>query len=237
LIGVIGYVALAPSTDDGTAATPVTRATTPTTKTVTPTDVYQTILPSLVYVSAKRADTAGRNVTVVGSGVIVNASGQILTANHVVQGASNIQVTFADGTVSSAAISSSQPSNDIATLQPDHGPTVVVPAVLGGGAKVGDVTYAIGNPLGLAASFSAGVISGLDRAVALGDGVGMLHGLIQFDAAVNPGSSGGPLLNRTGQVIGIVTGLANATGQDLFVGIGFAVPIATAGGAAGAPNQ
>ena len=85
-------------------------------------------------------------------------------------------------------------------------------------------------------SLSAGVISGLDRSFKLPNGR-MLSGLIQFDAAVNPGNSGGPLLNDKGQVIGIVTGLANPTGAGNFVGIGFAVPIGAAAGGAGGPSQ
>ena len=111
-----------------------------------------------------------------------------------------------------------------------------MPAVLGGGAQIGDETFAVGHPLGLVGSLSAGVISGLDRSFPLANGR-TLAGMIQFDAAVNPGNSGGPLLNRNGQVIGIVTGLANPAGDDYFIGIGFAVPIGTAGGAAGAPAR
>ena len=115
-------------------------------------------------------------------------------------------------------------------------PAVIVPAVLGPNPQVGDETFAVGNPLGLVGSLSAGVISGLDRTFKVANGR-TLSGMIQFDAAVNPGSSGGPLLNTKGQVIGIVTGLANPAGTDNFAGIGFAVPIATAGQAAGAPAK
>ena len=96
--------------------------------------------------------------------------------------------------------------------------------------------FAVGHPLGLTQSLTAGVVSALGRSVKVGDNRS-LDGLIQFDAAVNPGNSGGPLLNRDGQVVGIVTGLANPAQQSFFVGVGFAVPIATAGGAAGSPQQ
>ncbi len=109
-----------------------------------------------------------------------------------------------------------------------------MPAVLGGGVAVGAPVFAVGHPLGLVDSLSAGVVSALDRTVSV-DGNRKLEHLIQIDAAVNPGNSGGPLLNKAGQVVGIVTGLANPTDQSLFVGIGFAVPIATAGGARGQP--
>ncbi len=171
-----------------------------------------------------------------GAGVIINAEGAILTANHVVSGAKIIRVTFADGTSSTASIVSAEPERDIAVLQPDQKPEIVVPAVMGGGVNVGDETYAIGHPLGLGDSMSSGVISGLDRSIPTEDGT-VLTGLIQFDAAVNPGNSGGPLLNRNGQVVGIVTALANPSEQGFFVGIGFAVPIDEASGSAGGPPK
>lgn len=198
--------------------------------------VFNTILPSLVFIRTEgnedRADGLG-----VGSGVIINDDGSILTAHHVVEGARVITVTFADGTQARARVVGTQP-NDLAVLQADGGPEVIVPAVLaGGGLRIGDETYAVGNPLGLAGSFSAGVISGLDRSIPRPRGGAALGGLIQFDAAVNPGSSGGPLLNREGQVIGIVTALANPTNDRAFSGIGFAVPLGAAGGGAGGPPR
>jgi S1-C subfamily serine protease len=197
--------------------------------------VYQAILPSLVLISTERDRTASGD-TGVGTGVVVNEQGAILTARHVIAGARTIEVTFSDGTKASAQIVSEEPENDIAVIQADQPPEVIVPAVLGGGVHEGDAAFAVGHPLGLVGSLTAGVISGLDRAVPLPDG-STLKGLIQFDAAVNPGSSGGPLLNRAGQVVGIVTALANPSQQGFFIGIGFAVPIGTAGGAAGAPAQ
>jgi S1-C subfamily serine protease len=153
-----------------------------------------------------------------------------MTADHVVKGALGIEVTFADGTKSEAVIAESTPDRDTALLESERPPSVIVPAVLGGSVRVGDDTFSVGNPLGLTDSMTAGVVSGLDRSIDREDGSGELSGLIQFDAAVNPGSSGGPLLNRQGQVVGIVTALANPSGQRFFVGIGFAVPIASAGG-------
>jgi S1-C subfamily serine protease len=198
--------------------------------------VYQTILPSLVTIQSERGGASDEES--LGAGVIVNADGAILTARHVIAGASSIKVTFVDGTDSAAEVVSEQPENDIAVLQADQAPGVIVPAVLGstGGLHVGDEAFAIGHPLGLISSLSAGVISGLDRSIPLGNGTS-LQGLIQFDAAVNRGNSGGPLLDRNGQVIGIVTAIANPSRQGYFIGIGFAVPIGTAGGAAGAPAR
>jgi S1-C subfamily serine protease len=238
LVGALAAVAVVvlidrtTSSDSERASAPSSRA--PTTTTVAPAiaaKVYRAIQPSLVLVQTETADGA----YVQGSGVIVNAQSQIMTADHVVEGATSIQVTFADGTKSPATIVSSEPERDTAVLQPDQPPRVIVPAVLGGGVKVGDDTFSVGNPLGLDDSITAGVVSGLDRSIGREDGGGDLTGLIQFDAAVNPGSSGGPLLNRQGQVVGIVTALANPSGQRFFVGIGFAVPITGGGGGAPIP--
>ena len=130
--------------------------------------------------------------------------------------------------------------NDIAVLAPTTLPSVVVPAVLGRSDRlsVGDEVVAIGNPLGLVFSTTAGVVSGLNRQVNIADGPTGAN-LIQFDAAVNPGSSGGPLVNGHGEIVGIVVALANPTNAGTFIGIGFAVPIATAvsGGGDRAPQQ
>jgi S1-C subfamily serine protease len=196
---------------------------------------HRAIQPSLVYITTERAGAAGREVGT-GAGVIIKADGTVLTALHVVSGATKITTRFADGTEASSKIADQQPASDIAVLTVDRLPAVVVPAVLGGGTRVGDPVFAVGHPLGLVDSLSAGVVSALGRSVRLDDG-GTLNDLIQFDAAANPGNSGGPLLDRGGRVIGIVTGLANPSRQGFFIGIGFAVPIATAGGVAGSPPQ
>ena len=197
--------------------------------------VYEAIRLPLVAVHAQRQAGPGARPGL-GSGVVVNARGEILTSLHVVEGAAGITVSFSDGTESPASVRSTDPDHDIAVLAPARLPEVVVPAVLGGGAQVGDEAFAVGHPLGLVGSLSSGVISALDRSFPVAGGK-TLQGMIQFDAAVNPGNSGGPLLNRSGQVIGIVTGLANPAGDDHFAGISFAVPIGTAGGAAGAPAR
>jgi putative serine protease PepD len=185
--------------------------------------IYQRVAPSVVTVRAGRG---------FGTGVIVADEGTIITADHVIAGASAITVTFADGTVTQATVLSADKKLDIALLAPARLPQVVVPAALGGATDVGASVVAIGNPLGLTDSVSAGVVSGLDRSA--DTDTGERSGLIQFDAAVNPGSSGGPLLDGRGMVIGIVVALADPDGQDSFAGIGFAVPIGAAlGGTAG----
>jgi S1-C subfamily serine protease len=196
---------------------------------------YQVALPSLVTIQTDRQGGDGIERGT-GAGVVISRDGTVLTALHVVEDATTIRVLFADGTESGAEVKDEQPDSDIAVLTPKRLPQVVVPAVLGAGAQVGDAVFALGHPLGLSDSLSAGVVSALDRTIRVSQGR-TLEGLIQFDAAVNPGNSGGPLLNRDGQVVGIVTGLANPSEQNFFVGIAFAVPIATAGGAAGAPPQ
>ena len=171
----------------------------------------------------------------VGSGVIVRDDGMIITARHVIEGARSITVTFTDGTKSKAEVVSKHP-NDLAVLRAAQGPELIVPATLGGGLQIGDETFAVGSPLGLTNSLSAGVISGLGRTIPPRRGDTGLTDVIQFDAAVNPVNSGGPLLNRDGQVVGIVTALANASNERTFTGIGFAVPLGSAGGAGNIPQ-
>ncbi len=194
--------------------------------------VYSEIRPSLVLIETQSATEEG-----LGSGVIIDDGGDILTALHVVAGADAIQITFADGTKATGTVTATQPQNDIAVLSADKLPAKVVAAVLGNPAAMheGDDAYVVGNPFGLYSSMSAGVISGFNRSFQPAESKQPLNGLIQIDAAVNPGNSGGPLLDRNGEVIGIITGIVNPTDQNVFIGIGFAVPINIAGGAIGAP--
>jgi len=219
LVAVIAVLAFrlgsATSAASGPAATPRPTATATADPTVSA--IFHRVGPSVVVVRAGDA---------LGTGVIVANDGTILTANHVIAGAKDINVTFADGTKSRAVVVSSDPRHDIAALTPSALPGVIVPATLGGAADVGARVVAIGNPLGLAYSVSSGVISGLDRTADTNDG--NYSGLIQFDASVNPGSSGGPLLNARGLVIGIVVSIVNPAHEDAFAGIGFAVPIGAA---------
>jgi S1-C subfamily serine protease len=199
--------------------------------------VYEIIAPSIVQVRTKTLTTAGKTESGSGSGVILDEGGAILTSLHVVTGSLEIQVIFYDNTEAEASIIAASPENDIAVLRARGLPAQVIPATLGspGALNVGDEAFVVGNPFGIRHSLTAGVISGLGRNFKSPRTGRVLSNLIQFDAAVNPGNSGGPLLNRDGEVVGIVTSLFNPTDQDVFIGIGFAVPIETAAGAAGSP--
>ncbi|MDP2014215.1 MAG: trypsin-like peptidase domain-containing protein [Actinomycetota bacterium] len=233
LVAVLAFRIGSSSTDTALPRpSPSASATGP--KSLSAEQIYEVILPSLVVVrteSAATADVKGENKGL-GTGVVIDAAGTILTAYHVVGNAQSIEVEFADGTKSEAFVVLADPGNDVATLTPQARPELVVPAVLGGGVAVGNRVVAMGNPLGLIATTTEGVVSGLNRAIN-GSEMVSLSGLIQFDAAVNPGSSGGPLLNDRGQVIGVVSSLANPSDIGYFIGIGFAVPIGTALGTTG----
>ena len=157
----------------------------------------------------------------VGTGVVVIDNGTILTNLHVVSGSKRVTVTFFD----------------VAVIRARKIPDDLVPATLGSTSNLrhGDEVVAIGFPFGIGPSTSAGVVSGLDRAFRSPQGKQVMTGLIQFDAAVNPGNSGGPLITMDGEVVGIVTALLNPTPARTFIGIGFAATIESAGAAVGIP--
>lgn len=196
-------------------------------------ELYAKLAQTVVTVRAELAD----GKTALGSGVIFDDDADILTALHVVNDASRITVTFADGSTYEAKIFARQPDNDIAGIRALGHPDQMTVATLGNpnALNVGDDAIVIGNPFGLSRSLSTGVISGLHRTIQPPGSDTPMTDLIQFDASVNPGNSGGPLFNRDGDVVGIVSGLANPNGQASFAGIGFAVTIQAAGGAVGVP--
>jgi S1-C subfamily serine protease len=171
----------------------------------------------------------------VGSGVVIVDDGVILTNLHVVAGAQRVMVTFHDGSESEANVISIHPENDLAVIKARGIPDDLPAATLGSAdqLKPGDEVVAVGFPFGIGPSVSAGVISGLNREFRSPKGDRVLTQLIQFDAAANPGSSGGPLVTMQGDVIGIVTAILNPTEAGTFIGIGFAVTIAVAGRAVG----
>ena len=171
----------------------------------------------------------------VGTGVVIVDKGLIVTNLHVIAGAKKITVTFWDGSESEAIVVSSQPENDLAVLQAKTIPDDLHAATLRStsGLTPGDEVLAVGFPFGIGPSASRGVVSGLKREFRSPEGQRILTNLIQFDAAANPGNSGGPLVTMDGHLIGIVTAIMNPNQQRTFIGIGFAVPIENAAAAVG----
>jgi S1-C subfamily serine protease len=213
----------------------------PPQKEMTSADAYEKIRPSVVmvrgspYDGTEEVETKGPDST--GTGVVIVDSGIILTNLHVVDGAKRIRVVFHDGMEAAAELIGARPEHDLAVLKAQSIPDDLEPATMRStaGLRPGEAVMAVGFPFGIGPSASAGVISGLGREYRSAEGKRILTNLIQFDAAVNPGNSGGPLVTNEGEVIGIVTGLLNPTEQRVFVGIGFAVPIENAAAAAGLP--
>jgi S1-C subfamily serine protease len=189
---------------------------------------YQAVRSSIVRV---RTDAS------TGTGVVIINRGVILTSLHVLAGESRVRVLFENGLESDASVINAQPEKDIALLQADQIPDDLKAVTLGStkSLREGEQVTAIGFPFGIGPSVSAGVISGLGREYASPDGKRNLRDLIQFDAATNPGSSGGPLVNAAGQVVGIVDAILAPAEKGGFSGIAFAVPIEMAASGAGLP--
>lgn len=199
------------------------------------------VSPSVVHIQAMTLDKdqpgADLQESGVGTGVVVMEDGTLLTNLHVVAGADQLKITFYDGTETTAQVVGTKPDNDLAILKPQKIPDDLPPATLGSSRNLlpGDDVVVVGFPFGIGPSVSAGVVSGLNRQFRSREGEPALKGLIQFDAAANPGNSGGPLVNASGEVVGIVTAILNPTSARTFVGIGFAVTIEDAGSALGVP--
>jgi S1-C subfamily serine protease len=173
----------------------------------------------------------------VGTGVVIIDKGVILTNLHVVSGADHIKVTFFDGLEANASITGVQAENDLAVLQASKIPDDLIAATMRSTADLasGDKVLVVGFPFGIGPSASGGIVSGLKRSFRSPEGKQEMTNLIQFDAAANPGNSGGPLVTMDGEVVGIVTAILNPTPARTFLGIGFAVPIENAAQAAGLP--
>jgi S1-C subfamily serine protease len=200
---------------------------------------YAVVIPAVVRVRGLDTDPDGDDEIErsVGTGVVVVDKGLILTNLHVVAGAKLLKVVFANGLESEAAVVALQPENDLAVLQAKTIPDDLAPANLGSTRDLtpGDHVIAVGFPFSIGPSVSAGVVSGLNREYRSPEGNRLLTRLIQFDAAANPGNSGGPLVNANGEVVGIVTAILNPTEQRVFIGIGFAVTMESAATAIGLP--
>ena len=200
---------------------------------------YEAVRRAVVLVRGQRDGAGGGEEDdierSIGSGVVVVDSGIILTNLHVVAGSAKISVRFADGTESDAHVISIQPENDLAVLQARTLPDDLQAATMRstGDLAPGDEVIAVGFPFAIGPSVSAGVVSGLRRDYTSPQGKRVLTNLIQFDAAANPGNSGGPLVTTDGEVVGIVTAILNPSEQRTFIGIGFAVPIENAASGAG----
>jgi putative serine protease PepD len=243
LASATGGAAIALALDDPpatVASSPVVAAGTATTQLA---KVAAAVQPSVVSIAVETGSSSGE-----GSGVILRADGTILTNNHVVADAASggtITVTFSDGRTAGASIVGRAPSDDLAVIRAS-GVSGLTPATLGSDAKlqVGDTVLAIGSPLGLEGSVTAGIVSALDRTITLDTSSEQQSPYgrtsasqstdvqaIQTDAAINPGNSGGPLVDAQGRVVGITTAIATVgsrTGQSGNIGLGFAIPIGSA---------
>ena len=185
-----------------------------------PAEIYKLAAPGVVDILARGDQSAAE-----GTGFVIDREGRILTNEHVVDGAGQITISFADGKQATATLLGSDPSNDLALLKVNVATKVLHPIVLGSSARVvpGDPVVAIGNPFGYTRSISAGIVSALNRDITAPNHF-TITGAIQTDAAINHGNSGGPLLDGQGRAIGITAQIADS-GVDANVGVGFAVPI------------
>jgi S1-C subfamily serine protease len=188
-------------------------------------EAYKEAAPGVVQVVSRTQQGQG-----LGSGFVIDTAGHIVTNYHVVAGASRVEVSFSDNDLVRASVVGKDPTTDIALLKVGTSAGALKPLPLGDSdrTEVGDAVVAIGNPLGLDRTVTAGIVSALQREITAPNGYA-IDKVIQTDAAINHGNSGGPLLNKKGQVIGVNSQIATG-GTDPEagnIGIGFAVPINT----------
>ena len=191
--------------------------------------VYAAVNRSVAHITTKGTREAGLFSIDIptegsGSGSVIDQQGHILTNKHVIEGARQVAVTLSDGKLYEARFVGADPLNDIAVIRIEAPPEDLHPVEIGDsrGLRVGMRVFAIGNPFGLERTLTTGVISSLDRTLEIRDNR-TIKSIIQIDAAINPGSSGGPLLDSHGRLIGINTAIASKTGQS--AGVGFAIPV------------
>ena len=188
--------------------------------------VAEAVKPTVVNVTAEQRAVPGRAMPQMGrppagrgSGFIITADGYILTNNHVVDGATRVQVRLDDGREMDAKVVGRDPQTDLALLKIDATNLPVVPLGDSGALKVGEPVMAVGNPFGLEQTVTTGIVSATGRVI----GEGPYDDFIQTDASINPGNSGGPLINARGEAIGMNTAIVSGSGGS--IGIGFAVPM------------
>ncbi|MBL7183459.1 MAG: trypsin-like peptidase domain-containing protein [Anaerolineae bacterium] len=180
-------------------------------------ELYKRVSPSVVHISVN----AGR---ITGSGFVWDTEGHIVTNNHIVEGATRIEMTFADDTTAKAELVGADADNDLAVIKVDLPASQLKPVELGDSdaLRVGQRAIAIGNPFGLEQTMTTGIVSALGRVLRQETGFSLPQ-LIQTDAAINPGNSGGPLLDSQGRVISVTTLIFSNSGTN--AGVGFAVPV------------
>src|SRR4051812_38015291 len=200
-------------------------------------DIYKRAAPGVVYIRARSVQQTQspfdvfprqqENVST-GSGFVLDEKGDILTNAHVVASSLDVRVSFSDHRTVAARVVGKDPDTDLAVLSVNPKEVSLRPLALGdsGAVRVGDPTVAIGNPFGLERTLTTGVVSALQRRITAPSGFA-IEDVIQTDAALNPGNSGGPLLDATGRVIGVNSQIATGGDGAGSVGIGFAVPAAT----------
>ena len=190
--------------------------------------VYEAVNRSVVNITSKSVKTDRLIMTEhsegSGSGAIIDHEGHILTNYHVVAGAKEVAVTLYNGKTYEATTIGADPLNDLAIIQIESTDDELFPVALGDsrGLRVGMRVFALGNPFGLERTLTTGIISSLNRSLQI-RGNWKIKSIIQIDAAINPGSSGGPLLDAHGRLIGINTAIATTSGQSS--GVGFAIPV------------
>ena len=232
LTGVLAAAGALGGATTSNADVPVDAGPTAGSTSLHPAALYTDVAPGVVDITARGSTVVAgpfgaqrEESTSLGSGVVVDRRGYILTADHVVAGSSSVSITFADGTTRSARIVGQDPATDLAVVSVDPSGSSLEPLVLGDAAalQVGDPVTAIGDPFGYRRSMSVGIVSGLDRTIQGLDGASAAHA-VQTDAAIDPGNSGGPLLDARGLVIGIVDQIATGgSGTDSSTGVGFAI--------------
>jgi putative serine protease PepD len=233
-------LALAGALGNGGATTTVERVATTTSSSkpggLNPSALYASTAAGVVDITSKSTSSAPSGPfggvpqqsqsTATGTGFVVDRQGHIVTAAHVVDGASSVTVRLQDGTTRKATVLGKDDANDIAVLGIDASGLKLHPLTLGSSASVGvgAAVAAIGDPFGYARSLSTGIVSGVDRTIQAPNGFTVAHA-IQTDAAMNPGNSGGPVLDANGNVIGIADQIATDGNADQSSGVGFAVPV------------